>query len=1417
MTWPILLRRRGFLPALLGAVLLATTALTFWLVTQSTAEASSSAPPDSGAAGIADAQVDSRADHTCTTSEDTDAGREFQLISEVTVREDLEDVYVEFELINLARGLSGKGTAPEDHQDLKAGESRTFSLNVLLLRQGSNWIVKCTVKANSPTPVLALIVDETVSETKAHEFGVTRGSLTLTGSEAWLNTCEPMGGWENRRFDIGETIYIEANGIAEGHLGEGANQKNKFDVYLRIHGDGEQVSEFNANREATGPHILRFYDDISAPQDAGYYALDCILISKNSHLDLLERIKNVQSCQSGHFIPAIAACMATLSLDVKFLWHPVSIISKTICVGDESDCPETSSGTGTTTTTPPPAEGTTPEPAPVTPILAPAPPPAPAPPSGSDRAALIALYNDTGGVRWINNLQEREIWQVDDSGSDLDDWYQVSTHDRGPAQGRVKYLVLEFDNNLHGTLPSLLGNLTEALVLSIKGNERDGRSLLGVSGSIPGELGNLSELQELYLSNNELTGGIPGALGNLSELDTLDLSDNRLSGNIPAALGNLTLLRDLNLSGNRLEGEIPAALANLTDLESLHLSGGSNSFTGCIPSGLHRVDDHDLDELGIPFCDVALRGLTVSPGQLDEPFDSTQTSFSATVYQSRITVAPAAAESGSFDILDDGGNLIPDADAGTSGHQVDLSSGDETIRVRITSVSGRNSETYTLDLTVEGPSVPGGPTIGAVTAQGASLLVPWSAATGSDASAATSYNLRHIRSDAADKADANWTRSTVSASPGSGGTSYRLQDLEAQTAYDLQLQAVNDAGASPWSASVSAATGAAISISWISCGPSRPLPGATVSCTPSVTGGVRSDDSYAWLAEGGSPSGGSGRTFSTSWDSMGPKRVAVEACSAGDCASSQRTVAVADPNPSIIWYNAEPPAEIALGDSINLWFKIIKLSVPGLPGGISVSFPNLTQRSGTGSVSSYESGQGAVETVSFSGGRSGVTYRDSGSRQGLQNADGTQGTPRHLTVTAETSNWPRSFFFMPTGRTLRLRATPRETGEFRILYRFWLCTSDGQNCAHRPLQDGEDIPATDQQGWAAFELTVNVLAPPVIDSISCTPAPAQASDTVDCSPVLSGSAPSTYAWNAGNALAGGSPYEGTGATFPTTWDFPGRHRVALEVCNVAGCATAEQFVTVRGDTTDAEPDQLPTALAGEDGGRVIYSGPASGKAHPQYTATDTILQIKILPTSPVPTLQVTIYDDDGFAGGSASYVSPGVVVLVLPEDAWVDHVRIATDMYLSGSWTPYTKQTEAVLLAVQSALSAAHLAALTATGLTPAVGMAPGPALTASDHLSLGLGGVSDPPIDEIFGETHANCVSQVTVPWLAWAGETKGVRVSIPLSMSRDAYASLAAAFTAAEPGATGGEEPALAQLHDLLATGDDAPTCQPPGSPAQ
>ena len=786
----LLLRRMSLAPSL-GAALLVAGAFVGWLILAGAhpANASTLETRSTLVRGEYDAQTSGKADHTCGATSGAVSGENVVLTSAVIAKEDLKGVYVQFEIYSRSRGISGVLDSPSKyHLDLDEGDIGEFSTTIdTILHPGDDWTARCTVRANHPS---IPFVDETVSAEKTASFTV--GPMTYGNPRSWLSSCDPSQNVQ--RVVPGAAISIVAIGRAENDT---TAEKSGYRIFGHIYKDGEKKNEYVWRRSATGGNKLLFENSFNAPESPGRYTLDCVLVTENLNYDLLNRIKNVQSCQSGHYVPAVAACVASLSLAERVVWRPVWIISFTFCVGDESDCPGTSPGAGTTATEPPPAEGTTPEPAPVTPVPPPASPPAPEPPSSSDRAALIALYNSTSGARWINNLQGRETWLIGQSGSGLDDWYGVETHDNG----RVKYLLLEFDNNLHGTLPPRLGNLTESLVLSIKGNERDGRSLLGVRGSIPGELGNLTALQELYLSGNELTGGIPEALGNLSELDALDLSDNRLSGNIPAALGNLTLLRDLDLSGNRLEGDIPAALAKLTDLESLYLSGGSNTFTGCIPSGLRRVDDHDLDDLGIPFCDVALSGLTVSPGQLDEPFDSTQTSFSATVYQSRITVAPAAVESGSFDILNDGGNLIADADAVASGHQVDLSSDDETIRVRITSGSGRNNETYTLDITVEGPSVPGAPTIGAVTAQGASLLVPWSAAAGPGASAATSYNLRHIRTDASDKADANWTpfngfrlarfqrRELLAAGPGgadglrpagAGGQRCRLQPVVGQ-------------------------------------------------------------------------------------------------------------------------------------------------------------------------------------------------------------------------------------------------------------------------------------------------------------------------------------------------------------------------------------------------------------------------------------------------------------------------------------------------------------------------------------------------------------------------------------------------------------------------------------------------------------
>ena len=182
----------------------------------------------------------------------------------------------------------------------------------------------------------------------------------------------------------------------------------------------------------------------------------------------------------------------------------------------------------------------------------------------TDRAALMALYNSTGGANWNDNTN----WGTTEP---LDDWYQVYTN----ADGRVHALGLA-QNNLRGTLPDALGNLDQMLQLYLWSNR--------LSGPIPASLGGLTNLTELSISANELTGPIPDELGSLTNLTHLWLHRNRLSGQIPTTLGSLTDLTILWLFDNRLSGSIPASLGSLTDLQQLYLN--QNNLDGSIPASL---------------------------------------------------------------------------------------------------------------------------------------------------------------------------------------------------------------------------------------------------------------------------------------------------------------------------------------------------------------------------------------------------------------------------------------------------------------------------------------------------------------------------------------------------------------------------------------------------------------------------------------------------------------------------------------------------------------------------------------------------------------------------------------------------------------------------------------------------------------
>ena len=68
---------------------------------------------------------------------------------------------------------------------------------------------------------------------------------------------------------------------------------------------------------------------------------------------------------------------------------------------------------------------------------------------------------------------------------------------------------------------------------------------------------------ELDLYNNQLTGSIPPEIGNLTNLTYLNLGNNQLTGSIPSEIGNLTDLTRLYLYNNQLTGVIPESICNL--------------------------------------------------------------------------------------------------------------------------------------------------------------------------------------------------------------------------------------------------------------------------------------------------------------------------------------------------------------------------------------------------------------------------------------------------------------------------------------------------------------------------------------------------------------------------------------------------------------------------------------------------------------------------------------------------------------------------------------------------------------------------------------------------------------------------------------------------------------------------------------
>jgi Leucine-rich repeat (LRR) protein len=139
---------------------------------------------------------------------------------------------------------------------------------------------------------------------------------------------------------------------------------------------------------------------------------------------------------------------------------------------------------------------------------------------------------------------------------------------------RLESLQFQFTQGLKGTLPDCLGAKQPKMqTFTLEGNQ--------FNGSLPSGLCHASELVFLVLYQNDMMGTLPSCLGNLSNLESLDLNTNHFHGTLPGECCHVSELVYLVLYQNDLTGTLPSCLGSFSNLEYLDLN--TNHFHGTLP------------------------------------------------------------------------------------------------------------------------------------------------------------------------------------------------------------------------------------------------------------------------------------------------------------------------------------------------------------------------------------------------------------------------------------------------------------------------------------------------------------------------------------------------------------------------------------------------------------------------------------------------------------------------------------------------------------------------------------------------------------------------------------------------------------------------------------------------------------------
>jgi len=117
-----------------------------------------------------------------------------------------------------------------------------------------------------------------------------------------------------------------------------------------------------------------------------------------------------------------------------------------------------------------------------------------------------------------------------------------------------------------------------------------------------GEVYSVEDTDSLDLGYNQLTGSIPPEIGNLTNLTYLNLRSNQLTGSIPTEIGNLTNLTNLTIYNNQLTGLIPESICdlNMNWSNSSYFNISNNQLCPPYPNCIHQNDFNNQDTSDCP-------------------------------------------------------------------------------------------------------------------------------------------------------------------------------------------------------------------------------------------------------------------------------------------------------------------------------------------------------------------------------------------------------------------------------------------------------------------------------------------------------------------------------------------------------------------------------------------------------------------------------------------------------------------------------------------------------------------------------------------------------------------------------------------------------------------------------------------------